>query len=186
MTVTFQPIQRHPRADLPSQSGGHQMAAGWVLGAATTAMGLIAGLLYSFGSAVMPGLARTDDRTLIEVMREINVAIVNPAFVLSFFGALGLTATAAVLQRNRPSRRWILAALALYVIALAVTVGANIPLNDQLAKVDLTKIADLASVRRRYEGPWVAWNTARAIASTTALACLSRALVLHGRADPTS
>ncbi len=28
---------------------------------------------------------------------------------------------------------------------------------------------------------WVAWNIVRALASTAALACLGRALLLHGR-----
>jgi uncharacterized membrane protein len=71
-----------------------------VLGSALMAMGLIAGLFYSFSVAVMTGLSKVDDRTLVETMQRINRAIQNPAFFLSFAGALVLTATAAVLQRR--------------------------------------------------------------------------------------
>jgi hypothetical protein len=37
--------------------------AGVVLGAAVLVTGLVAGLFYAFSCAVMPGLARTGDRT---------------------------------------------------------------------------------------------------------------------------
>lgn len=163
---------------------------GLVLAAAIVAMGLMAGLLYSFSIAVMPGLAQTDDRTVIDVMRKINVAIVNPVFVSTFVGALVLTAAAAVLygRRRGPGEpfRWILAALVLYAVALAVTVAVSIPLNDRLAAAgDVARIGDLAGVRRRFEGPWVVWNSVRACAAAGALGCLARALCLHGRARDT-
>lgn len=166
---------------------GRRGAAGLVLGAATLAMGLIAGVFYAYACSVMIGLAKTDDRTFVDVMQRINVAIENPLFFASFFGALVLTAVAAVLERRLGSRaafRWIVAALALYVVALAVTVGVNVPLNQDLADAgDPDRIADLAAVRHRFEGSWVTWNIVRTVATTAALACLGRALVLHGRED---
>lgn len=66
-----------------------------VLGAATVATGLIAGAFYVFACAVMPALARSDDRVYVEVMRDINEVIQNPVFFLSFLGAPALTAVAA-------------------------------------------------------------------------------------------
>jgi uncharacterized membrane protein len=65
--------------------------AGGVLGAATVAMGLIAGVFYVFACALMPALARSDDRVCVQVMRDVNEVIQNPAFMLSFIGALLLT-----------------------------------------------------------------------------------------------
>ena len=47
----------------------------------------------------MPGLARTDDRTFVHAMQEMNVAIVNPVFLLSFLGA-----PAASLRGDRGER----------------------------------------------------------------------------------
>lgn len=76
-------------------------SAGTVLGAATVAMGLIAGAFYVFACAVMPGLARSDDEVYVEVMRNINDVIQNPVFMMSFLGALVLTGVAAWQARGR-------------------------------------------------------------------------------------
>jgi len=136
----------------------------------------------------MIGLSRTDDRTFVDVMQRINVAIVNGWFLISFFGALVFTAAAAVLHLHgdgRPVLPWIVAALVLYVAALVITIGVNIPLNNALAAAgDPDRIADLAAVRERFEATWVRWNIARAVASTAGLGCLTWALVLYGRLGP--
>ena len=175
-------MHRFARAVRATRSEGF---AGATLGAATLAMGLIAGVFYSFACSVMLGLARTDDRTFIEVMQRINEEIINPVFFSSFFGALVLSIVALVLQRRlgaREATRWIAAALALYALVLVVTMAANVPLNDALAAAgDPHTISDPASVRHQFEGPWVAWNIVRGAASLLALGCLARALVLHGR-----
>jgi uncharacterized membrane protein len=160
--------------------------AGPLLGAATVAMGLIAGFFYAYACSVMIGLARVDDHTFVATMQSINATVRNAGFAPSFFGALLLTGAAAAAQartgRRRPAVVWILGALALYVAAFGVTMGVSVPLNDELARAgDPDRIADLAAVRDRYEAPWVTWNIVRTVASTAALACLSRALVLHRR-----
>ncbi|WP_237536702.1 anthrone oxygenase family protein [Streptomyces sp. SID5785] len=152
---------------------------GLLLGAATVAMGLIAGTFYIFGCAVMPALARSGDRTYIEVMQNINDVIQNPVFFLSFVGALVLTGVAAWRVRSRAGvRRWVWAALALYVLAFALTGVLHIPLNDALAAAGPpARIADPAKVRADFEDPWVAWNVVRAVLCTLACACLTRALL---------
>ena len=162
---------------VPARSARHHRGGGrtgLVLGSTLVAMALIAGLFYSFSVAVMPGLAKVDDRTFVHTMQHINQAIQNPAFFLSFAGALVLTAFAAVLQRRHGPRsplRWIIAALVLYTLVLAVTFGINIPLNDELDRAgDPDRIADLADVRSRFEGPWVAANIVRTLLSTAAVA----------------
>ena len=158
--------------------------AGRVLGASLVATGLMAGFFYAWAVSVMLGLAKTDDRTFVLSMQRINEAVQNAAFLPVFFGAFVLPAVAAVLHRRlglRDATRWIVAAVALYGVALAVTFGINIPLNDQLDRAgDPDLITNLAAVRNDFEGPWVAWNVVRALLSTAALGCLGRALVLHG------
>jgi uncharacterized membrane protein len=153
--------------------------------AATITTGLMAGLYYAYACSVMPGLSRTDDRTFITAMQQINVAIINPWFFVSFFGALVLTALAVVLHLRGDERAvlpWIAAALVLYIATLVITIGFNGALNNELAAAgDPDRIADLAAVRERFEASWVRWNIARAVASTVALGCLTWALVLHGR-----
>jgi uncharacterized membrane protein len=153
--------------------------------AATITSGLMAGLYYAYACSVMPGLSRTDDRTFISAMQQINVAILNPWFFVSFFGALVFTALAAVLHLRGDGRAvlpWIAAALVLYIATLVITFGFNVALNNELvAAGDPDRIADLAAVRERFEASWVRWNIARTVASTAALACLTWALVLQGR-----
>jgi uncharacterized membrane protein len=166
----------------PLNRGRAPGAAGPVLGAAALAMGLIAGVFYSYSSSVMLGLARTDDRTFVEVMQRINRAIVNPVFMPVFVGALALPAIAAVLQRRlglRDAFRWTVAGLALHAVAFIITSGVNVPLNDELARA-----TDAGAAREAFEDPWVRANGLRAVASTLAFACLVRALVEQGRAAP--
>ncbi|MEV6396428.1 anthrone oxygenase family protein [Streptomyces sp. NPDC051907] len=147
-----------------------------VLGAATLAMGLIAGVWYAYACSVMPALARSDDRTFIEVMQNINDVIENPVFFASFFGALLLTALAAWQQRAGRARWWVFAALALYAVVFLVTAGVSVPLNDELAAAgDPARIADPAAVRETFEDPWVAWNIVRGVLSTAAVVCLWQA-----------
>ena len=71
---------------------------GGALAAATLTTGLMAGLYYAYAISVMLGLSMTDDRTFLSAMQQINVAILNPWFFVSFFGALVFTALATVLH----------------------------------------------------------------------------------------
>lgn len=170
-----------------SSRGG---AAGLVLLAAMLSMGLTAGLFYAFVVSVMPGLARTDDQTFVTVMQLINEVIQNPAFTASSVGALVFTAVAAFLEHRLGARaavRWILVALALYIVAIAITMGINVPLNDTLAAAgDPSRVADIAAVRNDFVGPWEAPHLVRTVACTLALACLGQALSWHGRGTAAS
>jgi uncharacterized membrane protein len=166
-----------------------ELFRGASLVAATIAMGLIAGLLYAYACSVMVGLGRTDDRTFVRAMQSINVAIINGWFLLSFIGALVLTALAVVLHLGADGRSvlpWLVAALVLYLAALVTTAAVNIPLNNALdAAGDPDRIADLAAVRANFEARWVRWNIVRTLASTAALGCLAWALAVYGRAMAT-
>lgn len=136
---------------------------GPLLLAATVATGLQAGTYYTWASGVMPGLAHTDDRTFVSSMNHINVAIVNPVFMLTFLGAPALAA-AAVATSAPGARGWAIAGLALALGTVAVTALGNVPLNDALAA---------GGSRADFETAWVRWNVARAFTSTGALACLA-------------
>jgi uncharacterized membrane protein len=156
--------------------------------AATITMGLAAGLFYTFSISIMPGLGRAADRSFVDAMQRINVAILNGWFALAFGGALVCTALATLLQLSADGRAvllWTAAALALYVTVLAITFAVNVPLNNQLDAAGAPdRIADLAAVRERFETTWVRWNAVRAVASTAAFGCLTWALVLYGRVWP--
>ncbi|SFP02331.1 Uncharacterized membrane protein [Amycolatopsis arida] len=145
-----------------------------VLLAATVTTGLMAGLFTGFAYAVMPGLARTDDRTFVEAMRRINEAIVNGWFLPAFLGAPVLSAVAVVLRPGGADvLPWLVAGLALNAVGMfGVTVAANVPLNNRLAAAD-----DPAAARTWFERRWVRWNVVRAVAALGAFCCLALALV---------
>jgi uncharacterized membrane protein len=91
-----------------------------------------------------------------------------------FVGALLFTLAAAVSNLGRAALPWILAALALYLIAFVVTITVNVPLNDGLkAAGNPDRISDLAGVREHFhEARWMAWNLVRVVTTTCAFACL--------------
>ena len=106
-----------------------EMFRGGALAAATLTTGLMAGLYYAYAYSVMLGLSRTADRTFVSAMQQINVAILNPWFFIIFFGALVLTALAGVLHLQADWR----AVLPWIAAALVITIGFNVPLNNELA-----------------------------------------------------
>jgi len=153
---------------------------------ATISMGSVTGIFQLYAYTVMPGLERTDDRTFVGAFQQIDRAIINPWFMISFFGALLFTGLAAVLHLGSDMRAvlpWIAIAFALYLVAVTITLAVNVPLNDQIkAAGDPDRIADLAAVRARFnEARWARWNLIRVAASTVGFGCLAWALVLHGR-----
>jgi uncharacterized membrane protein len=144
-----------------------------VLLLATVLCGLQAGTYYTWATGVMPGLARVDDHGFVSTMQHVNVAIVNPLFMLSFLGA-PLLAAVAVLTSGSAARPWTVAALVLAVATVVVTAAGNIPLNDALAAAGpVDRIADLGAAREHFETLWVRWNVLRTLTSTGALALLT-------------
>jgi uncharacterized membrane protein len=152
--------------------------------AATISMGLMAGVFALYAHTIMPGLARTDDRTFVGAFQSMDRAIINPWFIGGgFLGALVLTLVAAVAHLGQDGLPWIAAALVLYLIAFVITIAINVPLNDGLkAAGDPDRIADLAAARRSFnEARWRSWNLVRVLTSTVAFGLLAWALVLLGQ-----
>lgn len=154
-----------------------------VLTGATFAAGLNAGLFFSYAISVMPALRGASDRTVVETMQRINVAILNGWFAAAFGGGLLLVAAATLLhlRSGRPVLPWLLAGLLLSLLVIVVTGAVNVPLNDALAAAGpVDRIDDLAAVRQAFESRWVTWNLVRTVASVAAFGCLCRALLLTG------
>ncbi|KAA1428487.1 anthrone oxygenase family protein [Nocardioides antri] len=143
---------------------------------AAVGSGLVAGLFFAFQTAVMPGLAKTDDRTFVTAMQGINVAILNPVFLAVFIAPLLALAFAAVAG---PSRAWVIAAAALYLAMFVITRAGNIPLNDALNAVGATQDASaLDSARRAFEGPWNRLHLVRTAAVVASFGCCLRAIAV--------
>ena len=128
-----------------------------------------------------PAWRGADDRTFVDAMQRINVAILNGWFAIQ----LRRRAGAHHPRRGAPPPQgrsnllpWIVAAFVLYGAILVITMGFNVPLNNELdAAGDPEHIADLAAVRERFEAAWVRWNIVRAVTATAGLGCLTWALV---------
>ena len=149
------------------------------LAVTTLATGVLAGLFFTFSNSIMPALGRSDDRTFVEAMQKINVAIVNGRFLLFFVGALIATAVAAALHLTGGSRRalpWLLAAFALYLAVIIISGTVNIPLNNKLAAASLT---DASAAREAFETVWVRWNLARTVLSFGAFIAAVGGLITH-------
>jgi uncharacterized membrane protein len=157
---------------------------GVALVAATMTTGLMAGVFGLYAHTIMPGLHKTDDRTFVGAFQAIDRAIINPLFMLWFFGALAFAGAAAALVGGEASvLPWVVGALVLYLAVVVITVAVHLPRNDAIkAAGQPDRIVDLAAVREQFdEARWIGWNVVRAVLSTAALGCLAWALVQYGR-----
>ena len=152
-----------------------------VLIAATVSVGAMAGIFQLYAYAIMPGLARTDDRTFVAAFQRIDSAIINPLFMLNFLGALVLLAAAVALHLGEGEREvlpWAIAALVLYVATVVPTLAVNVPMNDRVKAAGDPAVIDVTATRREFnERRWAGWNIFRVLATTGALVCLAWALI---------
>jgi uncharacterized membrane protein len=136
-----------------------------VLLVAVVLLGMAAGLFYAYAGSVMPGLRRAEDRTVVDAMQRINIAIQNPLFFVIFLGAIVATGVAAVQHRGEPEFVPLAIAFVLYAATLLITFTLNVPLNNRLAAGDL---ADAPAIREFFLEPWIRWNTVRTVTSAGA------------------
>jgi uncharacterized membrane protein len=137
---------------------------------ATSLLGLSAGLFATFSYVVMPGLRRTGDATFVQAMRAINVAILNPVFVVVFVGAGLAAGMALVAGWNSDARPWLVAGTILYLVGAYVVTGAvNVPLNDGLE----SGTDSVGSLRAAFEDRWIVFNHARSVLTTIAFVCFA-------------
>jgi uncharacterized membrane protein len=160
---------------------------GATLFAATLTTGLYAGQFYTFSVPVMPGLGEVDDRTFVDAVQQIDLAVGSGWFMAVFLGAPVLAALAAVQRLGAGQRRvlrWTAAGFAFAAAAQIITYVVHIPLNTTIDTAgDPDRIADLTGLRTAFEATWVRWNIARTATATAAFACLIRAAMLEGRSD---
>ncbi|WP_406134618.1 DUF1772 domain-containing protein [Streptomyces sp. NBC_01089] len=179
----YAPIPQPPQ----QQPARPNKAAGWLHIVSVVTLGLMAGLFFAFDISVMPGLAKTDDRTYVTAMQQFNAEIDgNGLFVLIFCGAIIAAGLAAVLEFRRGRKTialWAGLAAVLYLIVLMLTMGVEIPLNNQLADLgNPAKIHDFSLVDK-FKGSWESVNIVRTLLNTAALGCAAYAAKLHGRAE---
>ena len=141
--------------------------------------GLVAGVFFAFSTFVMNALARLHPKEGIAAMQSINIAAINPLFMLALFGTAVtclFLAVSSLFKWHQPGAAYLFLGSLLYLVGtILVTIAFNVPLNDALATVkpDSTEGANLWA---SYLKNWTIWNHVRAIAALAAAALLTIAL----------
>ena len=172
MTTTTAPIRTATTAT------GSTTATSTAMVAATASVGLSAGVLFCYQVAVMPGLARLDDRGFVTTFQSIDRAIVGPVYLgLAFFGGAAALGVATAVQRGR-ARALLGIATAVYLVGVVgVTMAWHVPHNDALRAIDVATASDatLASARQGFASTWTRLNLVRTVAATASLALVALA-----------
>ena len=122
----------------------------------------------------MAALRRISPASGISAMQSVNVVVLNPVFLGTFFGTSALSlvlAVSALMNWAEPGAFDLLVGSLLYLIgSILVTMICNVPLNDRLAAVK-PESAEGNAVWTHYLSVWTAWNHVRTVASLAAMAC---------------
>ncbi|MGH1461124.1 MAG: DUF1772 domain-containing protein [Neptuniibacter sp.] len=145
-----------------------------IIVAAIVGAGVVTGLLFAFSNFVMRALSDMPAEQGMHAMQRINERIINPIFLLFFFGTpiasvviLFLTISAV----NLPGYAWLLVGAILYLIGpFGITVTRNVPLNNKLA---LTSQKEAGASWPRYIKAWQFWNHIRSYIGVVSIACLA-------------
>jgi uncharacterized membrane protein len=146
-----------------------------------TALGaaLAAGVFFAFSTFVMAGLREAGPATAVAAMQGINRAAPRPPLMAVLFGTAALSvavAVVALLGVAGGSGGFALGGAAVYLVGvIGVTMFANVPLNNELARLDADG-PDAAAEWTRFDGRWSAWNHVRTLGSLAATAGLIAAL----------
>lgn len=148
--------------------------------------GLTAGLCFTWGNAVTPGIGRLDNLGFLHAFQQMNRAIINPIFIVVFMGPL-ITHIANIFlfKSATPTVFWlILSASILYIVGLVlVTIFGNVPLNEMIDKVDLLSASpeELATLRDNFEVQWNRFHNIRTVTTSLSFALLILSIVLQNK-----
>jgi uncharacterized membrane protein len=149
----------------------------FVIVAAITGAGLVTGLLFAFSNFVMRALGDLPAEKGMFAMQRINETIINPIFLLLFFGAPVLCALIvfnAGTRLGEPGSMLLLAgALAYLVGPFGVTVMFNVPLNNLLARAAPSAAEEIWPMYRKR---WQRWNHVRTYIGVASVASMAAGL----------
>ena len=133
--------------------------------------GLVAGLLFSYSCSVNIGLKVLPDQEYLRAMQSINIAIQNPYFLIVFMGLLLLfpLTTWNIHSSNSTTSFYffLIATLFYYIGVFGVTALGNIPLNNQLSRLDIKSASSdkISAMRFTFETAWNKFHLIRTISS---------------------
>jgi len=147
-----------------------------VLVLATFLCALVAGFLFAFAVVVMPGINRLDDRGFIRAFQAIDRVIQNkqPLFLFVWGGSVLALMAASVLGMwalSGGDRLLIIVAALIYLLCVQLpTVTINVPLNNEIQKLDPDSMTEVTRKRAReaFEPRWNRWNVIRTACASVA------------------
>ncbi|MBO1752098.1 DUF1772 domain-containing protein [Actinotalea sp. BY-33] len=157
-----------------------------VLAVAVLAVGLAAGVFFTFTTLIVPGLRDMDPRSTLQSFQAIDRRLQpdppsidgQPAFGAALGGAAVLTVAAAILgwpHFSTTTRTLAVTAAAVYNLGFLVpTLTTILPFNNSLRGVDLDTMseAEVATRRADFDRTWRGWNLVRTASSAAAFALL--------------
>lgn len=148
--------------------------------------GLSAGLFYAWSVSVIPGTQKVADPAYLETMQSINRAILNPAFLLIFFGSVLFLSISSIYEFhvNKVTFWLFLSASIFYLLGtVGVTGLGNVPLNDQLDTLEIVKMnADkMAEFRKFYESNWNRLHLIRTVFAVVSFLLSTLAIFTYSR-----
>ena len=133
-----------------------------IIVASISGAGLVTGLLFAFSNFVMRALADLPSDKGMFAMQRINETIINPIFLVLFLGTPILCSVIAVNSGqniNEPGSLFLLIGALAYLIGpFGITVLFNVPLNNLLARAD---VSDADKIWPMYQKKWQWWNHIR-------------------------
>ncbi|WP_222981502.1 DUF1772 domain-containing protein [Flagellimonas meishanensis] len=143
----------------------------------TLLFGLVAGLCFTWGNTVTPGIGQLDEMGYLQAFQKMNRSIENPLFFLVFMGSSLIGIAMVFMNRGiTPTHFWLVtAAVAIYFVGVVlITVFGNVPLNQVLDKTDLinSSAQQLASLREKFEQPWNQFHRIRVVSATISFTLL--------------
>ena len=130
---------------------------------------MAAGIIFIFSNTIMPSLATLDSDIGINIMNKINVIIVNPLFIVAFFGGLVSVYPTVKMFYNpneycKPARYYAVASTLIFFFGEFIVTGTqNVPRNNALLVVDPESEDGVHYWKNDFLKGWVAWNTFRGI-----------------------
>ncbi len=148
--------------------------------------GLTAGLCFTWGNAVTPGIGKLGNLAYLQAFQEMNRSILNPVFFLVFLGPVILNIANLIVFRSasKPVLYLLIGATVVYFIGLfLVTVLGNVPLNEILDKTDLLSASteELVQLRERFEKPWNSFHRVRLWSSLLSFLLVTIALLMAAK-----
>ena len=143
-----------------------------VLQVAVLAYAVVGGVFLAFSDFIMRALALTSGQGGAEAMQVINREVFRWVFMALFLGMAAASVLIAIASTGYiaagPGVPLLTGALVYLLGCFAVTVFANVPMNEALAGMDVATPAARDYWSRTYVPRWTWWNSVRAVACLTA------------------